>query len=172
MKFLAIVLLSSSLLACKANNSKTENGKQELEASVSSHTGHNHTAEHSTNKTPESTSLAKLKFKDSDVYNFGEVKEESIVEHTFKFKNEGTEALSILDVKTSCGCTVPEYSKTPVAPGKEGELTVRFNTRGKRGTQNKIVRIITNTSEKEIKVYIKGQVKPKADLSNGPVKQN
>ena len=174
MKFLAVVLVSASLIACKSNsNSKRVEQKEELNASISStnkgHEGHNHSEEKKS--VVKKNSLAKFDFVGSSTYAFGEVKEGEMVEHVFKFTNTGTEPLAILDVKTSCGCTVPEYSKTPIAPGAEGELKVRFNTRGKRGSQNKKIRVFTNTEKKEVHLFVKGKVSPKPDLSNGPVRR-
>jgi len=64
--------------------------------------------------------------------------------HVFTFKNIGTAPLKILSARGSCGCTVPKYSTDAVAPGKSGEVFVRFNSAGKRGNQNKTVTLVTN----------------------------
>lgn len=81
-------------------------------------------------------------------FDFGDIKEGDVVEHVFKFENTGTEPLIISNAKVSCGCTVPNYPKgEPIAPGATAELTVKFNSRGKMGQQNKIIRIVSNIGE-------------------------
>jgi len=93
------------------------------------------------------------------VHQFGTITQGDVVEHTFMFKNIGTEPLKILSARGSCGCTVPKYSKDEIAPGKEGEVLVRFNSAGKLGNQNKTVTLMTNSvDEKPMILTIRGVV--------------
>lgn len=78
--------------------------------------------------------------------DFGEITQGTKVEHTFKFKNTGTEVLKISNVAATCGCTVPKWPKDPIAPGKSGEIKVSFNSTGKMGKQRSVVRIYSNAS--------------------------
>ena len=57
------------------------------------------------------------------------------------FKNTGKTPLVISNAKGSCGCTVPEWPKEPVAPGATAELLVKFNSKGKPNQQQKTVTI-------------------------------
>jgi hypothetical protein len=91
-------------------------------------------------------------------YDFGKVKEGAIVEHGFVFTNTGKEPLIIGDAKSTCGCTVPEYPKEPIAPGARGVLKVRFDTKGKEGFQSKPVTVTTNGLPSIVKVTVLGQV--------------
>ena len=50
------------------------------------------------------------------------------VEVKFKFKNVGTKPLLLLQVQAGCGCTTSDYTKEPIAPGKEGWVTGIFNS--------------------------------------------
>jgi hypothetical protein len=59
--------------------------------------------------------------------------------HVFKLTNTGDKDLIIGNAFGSCGCTVPEYPKDPIAPGKEADVRVRFNSEGKEGAQTKSV---------------------------------
>ncbi len=77
-------------------------------------------------------------------YNFGRVYEGEIVGWYFKYKNLGTDKLLVYNVTASCGCTVPEFSKEPLAPGMEGEIKVVFDTNGRSGNQQKSVNVETN----------------------------
>tara|TARA_R110001599_G_scaffold161642_5_gene350294 strand:+ start:7611 stop:8021 length:411 start_codon:yes stop_codon:yes gene_type:complete len=86
---------------------------------------------------------SKIEF-ENKLYNFGEIAPGDTVDHVFTFKNIGTAPLKILSARGSCGCTVPKYSTDAVAPGKSGEVFVRFNSAGKRGNQNKTVTLVTN----------------------------
>lgn len=77
-------------------------------------------------------------------YNFGSVVQGDKVSHNFEIYNKGNAELRILNVRASCGCTAATPAKTNLPPGDSTELTVVFNSRGKMGTQNKIVYIKTN----------------------------
>jgi hypothetical protein len=74
-----------------------------------------------------------------------EAKEGTKVKHTFKFKNTGNAPLLIYSATGSCGCTVPEFSKEPVAPGASGEIKVVFDSEGRVGSNSKTVTVNANT---------------------------
>jgi len=77
-------------------------------------------------------------------HNFGQVKEGTKVSYLFHFENKGDGNLVIKSATTTCGCTVPSYSKKPIAPGKDGTLEVVFNTSGKHGMQTKTITVSSN----------------------------
>ena len=92
-------------------------------------------------------------------YNFGEINQGDKVSYTFKFKNTGKAPLIISNARASCGCTVPEWPKEPVAPGASGKIDVVFNSAGKSGQQTKSITITTNIAdEPQQQVYLKGMV--------------
>lgn len=93
-----------------------------------------------------------------ELHDFGQIKEGDQVEHTFKFKNVGEAPLIISNASASCGCTVPEWPKEPIAVGNTGEIKVRFNSKGKPGIQNKTVTITANTYPSRNTVRIKADV--------------
>ncbi|RYU74786.1 DUF1573 domain-containing protein, partial [Hymenobacter persicinus] len=78
-------------------------------------------------------------------YEFPAIKQGDVVEHTFKFKNVGTQPLVISNIGVSCGCTTPEWTKDPVMPGKTGTISAKFNSAGKMGMQNKVLTIESNS---------------------------
>ena len=88
--------------------------------------------------------LPKFDF-ESDNHEFGPITEGEIVSYNFKFKNSGKAPLIITQASASCGCTVPEYSKDPIAPGQEGFIKVTFNSEGKHGMTSKTVTLLANT---------------------------
>ena len=72
---------------------------------------------------------------DELTYNFGTIAEaDGFASHTFTIKNTGDAPLVITRVTASCGCTRPEWTKSPIAPGKTGEGKLTYNTKGGRRT--------------------------------------
>lgn len=96
---------------------------------------------------------------DSAFYDFGTVKQGVVVKRTFRFTNTGTDSLRITEVKTTCGCTVPEWPKQPVPPGSTGEIKVEFNTADKSGRQLRILRVVANTDPVETILQMGGEIK-------------
>jgi Protein of unknown function (DUF1573) len=93
------------------------------------------------------------------VFDFGEIESGEIVEHTYIFKNTGEGPLLISNATASCGCTVPSWPKDPIEANSEGEIKVRFDSKGKSGNQNKTVTIISNTQPNKTTLTLKGFVK-------------
>jgi|YNPMSStandDraft_1061717.scaffolds.fasta_scaffold51200_1 hypothetical protein len=99
-----------------------------------------------------------LKFVE-DTYDFGKVKQNDIVQHTFEFYNAGGDTLKILDISASCGCSVGSLKKREYAAGERGHLDVKFDTRGKIGNQVQRIYLRTNEPDNPTKVItIKAQV--------------
>ena len=96
-------------------------------------------------------------------FKFGTIKEGDKVEHIFKLKNTGTKPLIIANAWGSCGCTVPDYPKDPIAPGTESQVKVTFNSTGKKGEQHKSVTMQMNTLRHNEEVFLSGTVTPKDD---------
>ena len=95
------------------------------------------------------------------VYDFGSVEEGDIVETTFEFQNTGKSELIISNATSTCGCTVPEWPKEPIAVGGTGYIKVKFDTAGKPNLQSKVVTLNTNTKSGKETVEVKGTVNPK-----------
>jgi len=91
-------------------------------------------------------------------FDFGDIKPDSKVQHTFTFTNTGKTPLLIADATASCGCTTPNWTKEPVAPGAKGTLDVQFDSRGKQGLISKQVSVRANTQPSTTVIYIKGNV--------------
>ena len=95
-------------------------------------------------------------------HDFGKINEgDGRVSTEFIFKNEGMAPLILSNVRASCGCTTPSWTKEPIEPGKTGTITVTYNPNGRPGRFQKTVTITSNASEPTKKVYIKGEVIPK-----------
>lgn len=111
-----------------------------------------------------------MTFKESE-FDFGTIQAGDVVKHTFTFTNTGKKPLIVQNATAPCGCTVPDWTKEPVAPGATGEIRVEFNSRGKSGTQNKVVSITANTQPEMNTVTIKANVDAEVASMNGPVKK-
>lgn len=94
------------------------------------------------------------------VWDFGTIKNDRPASHDFEFINTGTSNLVILDATAECGCTRPEYSEKPVAPGKKGKVKVTYNPVGRPGSFEKTVTVRTNGNPKKARVKIRGIVAP------------
>ncbi|MGW8122329.1 DUF1573 domain-containing protein [Roseivirga echinicomitans] len=95
---------------------------------------------------------------DNTLYNFGTIQAGEVVNYTFKFTNSGTEPLSIQSASASCGCTVPNYSRNPIAPGETGEIVVRYDSNGKVGQQSPVITIVANTNPRQSRLSLRGFV--------------
>lgn len=95
-------------------------------------------------------------------HDFGVINEGDKVETTFTFTNTGEADLIIANASGSCGCTVPEFPKEPIKPGKTGKMKVSFDSNGKPGMQQKSVNITANTASGKDVLTIKANVTPKA----------
>jgi Protein of unknown function (DUF1573) len=105
---------------------------------------------------------AKIEFK-KETHDYGTVKFGENGDCTFEFKNTGNEPLIISNAKGSCGCTVPDWPKEPIAPGETGKITVHYDTQ-RAGAINKSVTINSNAINEPIKVIrIKGNVLPQPE---------
>ena len=100
---------------------------------------------------------------DETSYDWGTIAEGEKMTHIFKFKNTGTNDMIISDAHGSCGCTVPEWPKEPIKPGKSSQIKVIFDSKGKAGDQSKSVTITANTEPTNMVLMIKGKVTPKEE---------
>mgnify|MGYP000772110599 CR=1 FL=1 len=99
---------------------------------------------------------------DELIYNFGTIGEsDGLASHIFKIKNTGNGPLVITRITASCGCTQPEWTKEPIAPGKIGEVKVTYNPKGRPGPFYKTIAIYSNGKKGSFSLGIKGNVTPK-----------
>ena len=114
----------------------------------------------------ESGNFPKIDFEES-VFDFGTIAQGTNVEHVFKFKNTGVAPLMIVNAKSSCGCTVPEWTKDAIAPGAEGQLLVKFNGSGQNQV-SKTITLTTNTESGTETLTIKAFVTPTNPAAGAP----
>jgi len=106
-------------------------------------------------------SQPKIQFKAIEK-DFESIKEDAgLATNVFEFVNKGDQPLIINSVKATCGCTTPEWSQQPIAPGKSGTIKVAYNPQNRPGAFTKNVNVYSNTEPSVTVLTIKGKVEPK-----------
>lgn len=104
-------------------------------------------------------SFAQMQFSKT-THDFGQVPEaEGEVTYDFVFTNAGKSPIIITDVKSSCGCTTPEWPKQPILPGKTGTVKAIFDPKDRPGIFDK--EITVSTRSEQVKLRIIGTVIPR-----------
>jgi hypothetical protein len=95
------------------------------------------------------------------VYNFGKIKERRVLKHNFILKNESKRILNILNVNTSCGCTVSKVRKRKLLPQENAVIETQFNAKGYSGPTQQQIYIHTDNPDSQILTFtIKANVVP------------
>lgn len=108
-------------------------------------------------KPAEPGSLPVLSFNEL-TYDFGKITQGEKVSHAFGFKNTGGTALVISSAQGSCGCTVPQFPREPIAPGAGGKIDVTFNSEGKAGKVEKTITVVTNCEPNTLVISVKAEI--------------
>jgi len=154
---LLLCFLGLLIFACK---SETTSSKSNVKETKSKYHDIIHNSDTADSANADTLNVPKIKF-DEDVFEFGKVKQGEVAKHAFSFTNVGKTNLLILDTKSSCGCTVTDYNKAPIPPGKSGVINVEFDTKDKKDFQEKKVTIFTNTNPNEFELTMSGFVDTK-----------
>jgi Protein of unknown function (DUF1573) len=104
-------------------------------------------------------SKAEIRF-EKETHDFGKIREGEMPSFEFKFTNIGEEPLVISRVNVSCGCTTPDWTRGPIAPGKTGFVKATYNSTGRPGVFDRSVTITTNAKTPVKVLNIKGEVIP------------
>jgi hypothetical protein len=127
----------------------------------------------SCSQTPKSSAKneeAVIKFETTE-HDYGTIPYKGDGTYEFVFKNTGKTPLVLKNVRSSCGCTVPEWPKEPINKGEQGKIKVSYNTRIS-GTFAKSISVYSNVGEAPVVLVIKGKVESaKKDMTNAPEMQ-
>lgn len=137
-------MISLSLLSCENNNQST----------IDSDVVKNSKSASGDLKPYE---MPKITFEKME-HDFGKIIQGEMVKYSFKFTNTGKSDLLISKVSTSCGCTVGNYPRQPIPPGESGKIEVIFDSKGKKGFQNKTVTVLANTSPNKTVLRVKTNI--------------
>jgi hypothetical protein len=144
---LPLVIIATILVGCQTNNS------QKKEAISTDMINNPITASGNF----DTQDLPIIQF-DKTEHDFGILVQGEKVTHTFTFKNIGKQDLIIKDASATCGCTIPKYSKKPIAPGQEGEIEVIFDSNNRTGRQVKTITVWTNCQPNQTKLQIFSEI--------------
>jgi hypothetical protein len=145
--YLILAVLAISLItACNSSGHKEEKISSDLVNNPNTANGNS-----------KSGTLPAFKFEEIE-HDFGKIIQGESVSYEFKFTNTGKSDLIIVDVSTSCGCTVPSFPRTPIRAGETGIIKVSFNSAGKFGFQAKNVLVVANTQPNTTLLRIKAQI--------------
>ena len=104
---------------------------------------------------------------DKVAHDFGEIQNGTPVETVFTYTNSGQSPLVVTDIKSTCGCTVPQgWSREPLAPGASSQFAVKFNGKGANNV-SKTITLTTNTESGREQVRISAFIVP--DPNAAPV---
>ncbi len=92
-------------------------------------------------------------------HDFGEIDQNSENNYVFAFTNTGDKPLIIETATGSCGCTVPEFPREPIAPGATSQIKVTYKPGKQKGLQNKTITVIANTTPKDTRLNVTANVK-------------
>lgn len=98
-----------------------------------------------------------MKF-EKETHDFGKITEGDKISYDYKFTNTGKAPLIISDARASCGCTIPEWPKTPIKPGESSVIKVTFDSHSKVGLQDKQIVVTANTTPAQNLVHLVGDV--------------
>lgn len=93
----------------------------------------------------------------TEKHDFGKIKQGVPVDYYFEVTNTTNKPVVIENAWASCGCTVPEYPKEPIAPGKTAKLKVQYNAAS------------MGHFEKDVSVKVAGVESPKVIKITGDV---
>lgn len=144
-RLFVFVLLFWSLIACRNEKESGQLSADSVELPVSA------------DGRDQTKRLPQLVF-DKELHDFGKIKAGEKVSYSFRFVNRGGSDLIIQSASGSCGCTVPDFPKEPIPPGREGFIRVMFNSEGKTGVQEKQVTVLSNTMPNTTTVRVKAEI--------------
>ncbi len=175
-KILVVAAMAIAFAGCRDRAS--EKRIAELESRLAQLEGNKATPAQTTPATPATPAVPEekpegplpvIEFNTTD-HDFGTVSEGQKVSYTYAVKNTGQAPLIIQNAQPSCGCTVPDWTKSPIPVGGTGFVKAEFDTHGKTGIQNKTITVTANTWPKTTMIKFKAMVTAKPSGANGPTK--
>jgi hypothetical protein len=156
MNLMVVAALIMLATACKKENTPETNNAidtisvQQPQASIA-------TDGAPTTQVPADGKYPEMVFEEVE-HDFGTIQQGDKPSYVFEFENTGEADLVITSARGSCGCTVPEYPKTPIKAGESGKIKVSFDSKGKSGKTAKTVTILCNTKEGNKILKIKSNI--------------
>jgi hypothetical protein len=155
----ALLAITGSLFSCSnTENARVQDASNKPDKGLSSEVIHNPKTAEQGDQAAATGAQAPVMTFERDKWDFGDIIQGEQVEYAFRFTNTGTSPLIITSAKGSCGCTVPEYPKEPIAPGESSYLRVTYDSNGRQDRFDKTVTITANTVPNTNQLFISGNV--------------
>jgi hypothetical protein len=90
-------------------------------------------------------------------HDFGKIPQGKPVTVNFEFTNIGEEPLILTEVKPTCGCTIADYTKTPVLKNAKGVIKITYNAMA-LAPFNKTIIVTSNAKTPTKYLVIMGEV--------------
>jgi len=116
------------------------------------------------NASAQTDSKPEFKFNE-EKHDFGKIPQGTPVTTVFEFTNVGVEPLILAEVKPTCGCTIADYTKTPVLKGAKGTIKITYNAAAAQPF-NKTIVVTSNAKTPTKYLNIVGEVVAKAPVSS------
>lgn len=143
-KFLIIATITAFLMACGGADKPTD---IDIIHNPNSAEGYDN-----------SEKMPRITF-ETDMHDFGQLMAGENISYSFKFTNTGNADLVISSCSASCGCTVADFPRERIAPGKTSYITVSFKSAGMSGKQMKEVTVHSNTQPATTRLRITATVR-------------
>jgi hypothetical protein len=153
MRTFILLFVTVFLFSCTEKKStKASTDLVNIEASADSSSNH------------KKNGTAKIQF-EKMLHDFGYITQGEIVEYEFIFTNTGDADLLIASATASCGCTIPDYPKEPINPGKQGKIKIKFNSELRLDKFLKEIYVTANTEPLVTTIQITGVIKAKPQVT-------
>lgn len=169
LSIIALSIIGFGLVSCKKENKEvqsTETVATDYAATATPTTPTTDSASAATPVTAEATTPAPSNQPSTTIalsesnFDFGNVKKGNKVQHVYEVTNTGKNPLIISEVKPGCGCTVPDFTKEPIMPGKKGKITLHFDSSNFDGNVNKYADVFANVEKAPIKLTFTANIQP------------
>lgn len=165
----ALVLALGLVVACGNDSSTADSAEETSTVATNENADGEATLNNANDPAEPAGPTTSIEYTET-TFDFGEVSEGEKVRHVYAFTNTGSEPLVISNAKGSCGCTVPDWPREPIAPGATSEIIVEFDTKGKGSVegkpQTKRVTVTANTDPVNTFLTITGKVKKEGGAEN------
>lgn len=151
-------LLLFSVAVCSLGVANAQNSPHDNH----DHAGHSHDAVAETAKASTLT-VENMAFV-TEIHDFGTIPEGPAAEVVFTFTNTGKEPINLTNVKASCGCTTPSWSKDPVLPGKQGSIKASYATDHRPGGFTKSITVMSDAGTKVLTIKGNVEAAPKGSV--------
>jgi len=99
-------------------------------------------------------------------HDFGTIEQGADGTFNFEYTNDSKTPLIVTDVKSSCGCTIPNWSKEPLQKKGKASIVVKYDT-NRLGSFSKTITVYSTSENSPVTLTIRGNVVKKSEQTGG-----